>query len=240
MNSDLRTASFKYWIGRVNAEHRHADEEWFARYAHELLALMPPGGTLFDVGCGSCQMTTYLAGAYDRIVAFDFSESMLEAARKRIAGQGLTNMTVLTGEAAHFPEGAGLADVILANGVVQYLDESAMKQHLAECARSLAPGGIVCWGMVPNAHLRWKWYSGVLSNPRPPLTERIHRRLRRSRDWLRHRGGHLWDGMGHWFVQEELRRRCEAAGFDVEFRNSWYYEYRFTALLRLRVPPANQ
>jgi cyclopropane-fatty-acyl-phospholipid synthase len=232
--SDMRSVTFDYWIGKVNAEHRHADEPWFERYAQELAALMPHGGTLFDVGCGSCQITTYLAPAYDRIVAFDFSESMLAAARTRIAERGITNMTVLTGEAVRFPESEATANAILANGVVQYLDEAAMRRHLAECARVLAPGGVVCWGMVPNRYLRWKWYSGQLANPRPPLTERVKRRWYRSKDFMRARGAHLWDGIGYWFTQEEMRRVCESAGFDVEFRNSWYYEYRFTALLRRR------
>lgn len=238
MSSDLRSATFNYWIGKTSAEHRHVDEQWYGRYAHELLALMPHGGTLFDVGCGTCQMTTYMAGDYEHIVAFDFSESMLAVARERIAAQGLTNITVLTGEAARFPADAGQADVILANGVIQYLDGPALDQHLAECARSLRPGGVVCWGMVPNAYLRWPWFTGALSNPRPPWPQRLRRRWQRCRSWLHARGAHLWDGMGYWFVQEDLRRRCEAAGFEVEFVNSWYYEYRFTALLRRRVPAA--
>lgn len=229
-----------YWSGKVEPEHRHHGEEWFERYARELLSAMPRGGTLFDVGCGACQITTYLAGAYDRVVAFDFSPSMIEAGRERAVRLHGNKITVMNGEATRFPEGAGLADVILANGVIQYLDDAALDRHLAECSRVLAPGGTVCWGQVPNAHLRWLWYSGALSNPRPPLVERLRRCAYRCRSWIQHdRGAPLWDGIGYWYTQEALRAKCAAAGFTIEFRNCWYYEYRFHALLRRAgAPPA--
>lgn len=232
---DLRAASKSLWTGKTDADHRHHDERWFARYAHELLALLPHGGTLFDVGCGSCQVTTHLANAYDRVVAFDFSESMIQAARERVREQGIDRIALMIGEATAFPEPAGTADVILANGVIQYLDAPALRRHLSECHRSLAPGGVICWGLVPNARLRWLWYAGALSNPRPPLAARLRRRWFRFRSWLlRDRGTPLWDGIGHWFVQEDLRATCEAAGFDVEFVNAWYYEYRFHVILKRR------
>lgn len=234
---DIQAASRAFWSGKVNAEHRHADEHWFERYAQELLALMPSGGTLFDVGCGSCQVTTYLASAYDRIVAFDFSASMISAARQRVNDRKLPHITVASGEATRFPDGSGQANVILTNGVIQYLDDAALEMHLAECSRVLSPGGTVCWSLVPNAHLRWLWYSGTLTNPRPPFVQRLRRRLRMTvRCWIgRRRKSPLWDGIGHWFTQEALRAKCEAAGFTVEFRNCWFYEYRFHVLLRRTV-----
>jgi ubiquinone/menaquinone biosynthesis C-methylase UbiE len=230
----LRRASEAYWAGKVNAEHRHSDEYFFNLYAGELLALLPRGGTLVDVGCGSCQVTSHLAGAYDRVVAVDFSRSMLTAARQRLSERQISNVTLVEGDASRIPMNSGTADVILAYGVIQYLDGGALKEHLEECARILAPAGVVCWGLVPNARLRWLWYSGALSNPRPTTLRQLHRTMRMvvRQTRARWKGDLLWDGIGHWFTQEALQLGAQALGFSIEFRHSWFYEYRFHSLLR--------
>lgn len=231
---DLPARSRQLWSTKVDAAHRHRDEVSLARYAGELQALLPAGGVLFDVGCGSCQVTTYLAPVYDRVLAFDFSESMLAAGRARVAHLGLTNVDVTAGEATRFPPAADHADAILVYGVIQYLDETALEAHLSECLRVLAPGGTILWGLVPNAHLRWLWYTGALSNPRPAFGERLRRHWRAARRaataW-RH-ANPLGDEIGRWFTQAELRRLAEAHGLEIEFRYSWFYEYRYHALLR--------
>lgn len=232
--SDIHRVSKTYWAGRVDAVHRHSEEHWLRLYAEELLALVPHGGTLLDVGCGSCQLTTYMAQAFERVVAFDFSDSMLEAGRERVAANGVSNVTVTNGDATRFPREAARADVILAHGVIQYFDDAALEKHLAECARVLAPGGVVCWGLVPNRRLRLMWYLRLLNGPRPTARELLRRGYHTWRRWRKARaaGDHLWDGIGNWFDAETLASRARAAGFDMTWRHSWFYEYRFHALLR--------
>jgi hypothetical protein len=41
----------------------------------------------------------------------------------------------------------------------------------------------------------------------------------------------LWDAIGNWFSQADIERVANDAGFDVEFRDSSFYGYRFHALL---------
>ena len=71
---EMLTASQAFWKDKTEAQHRHHDERWFRLYAQELLAIMPSGGTLLDVGCGAAQLTTYLAGQFDSIIGIDLSE----------------------------------------------------------------------------------------------------------------------------------------------------------------------
>ena len=85
------------------------------------LAMLPSGGTLLDVGCGACQLTTYLAPEFDQVYGVDFSETMLLTARQRIERRGLTNVWVLSGTAQKFPEVINNANVILSYQLVQYL-----------------------------------------------------------------------------------------------------------------------
>jgi ubiquinone/menaquinone biosynthesis C-methylase UbiE len=230
----IRAASQDYWRHKIDAVHRHSDEDWFRLYAQELLAMMPLGGTLFDVGCGACQLTTYLADAFDRIVAIDLSDSMLSAARNRVASLKLSQIVLMKGDATQLPVPDRSADVILAYGVIQYLDEAGVQKHLAECERVLKPGGLICWGLTPNARMRRLWYAGALSNPRPSLIQMCRRSMHAHYAWARAiKGGNpLWDGVGNWFDQTLLYARCDRAGFVAEFRNCWYYEYRFHVLLR--------
>jgi len=233
---DLATESYQYWKGKVDAQHRHSDDVWFKRYAHEIVELVPQGGHLIDVGCGSCQVTAFLADSFETICAFDSSESMVEAARGRLAGRGVSNVTVETGRATNFPPSSPRADVILAYGVIQYLDNDALWAHLAECSRFLLPGGVILWGLVPNANLQWLWYIGALTNPRPTYWQMLRRGLSMVRRFLRTSGmnGLHRDGIGRWFTQADIGSICGRAGFDVEFRNCWHYEYRFHACLTRR------
>jgi ubiquinone/menaquinone biosynthesis C-methylase UbiE len=234
--SELHVASQAFWKDKIDAIYCHSDERLFQLYAQELLAMLPQGGILLDVGCGSCQITTYLADAFDGIVAIDFSDSMLAAGRDRIGKQKRFKISLMKGEATKLPVEATSADVILANGVIQYLDAAALQSHLSECARVLKPGGIICWGLVPNARLRRLWYAGALTNPRPSLVQMIMRSVRWHYRWLGAIRNHdwLWDGIGAWFNQEELRALCDRAEFSVEFRNCWFSGYRLHALLRRR------
>jgi ubiquinone/menaquinone biosynthesis C-methylase UbiE len=229
----LRELTSSFYDGRTDAGHRYSSEAWFARYAEELLALIPHGGTLLDVGCGSCQITTYLAAAFDSVVGIDPSDSMLAAARERSRLQGADNISVLNGDAVCFPPEVERADVILTNGVIQYLDNASLRRHLSECARILNDGGTICWALVPDANLRRLWYVGAFENPRKLLRRIIRDFARTELRWwkARRRGDILWDGIGLWFTRDELRATAEEMGFVVEFRNSWFYEYRFTALL---------
>ena len=102
-DSKIQSFSKQHWAGKTDGGHRHPTEESFREYASELLKILPRRGTLLDIGCGSCQVTTYLAPAFDRVYAVDSSESMLAAAHQRVQSLGQPNITVLSGSAQRFP-----------------------------------------------------------------------------------------------------------------------------------------
>jgi|SoiMethySBSTD1v2_1073268.scaffolds.fasta_scaffold04139_10 ubiquinone/menaquinone biosynthesis C-methylase UbiE len=233
-DSTLASLSHKYWRGKTDGMHRHSEEEWFQKYAAELLAMLPLRGTLLDVGCGSCQVTTYLAQVFEHVYAFDFSETMLSAGQERIKNLGLTNIDLLSGRAQEFPKTAGRSDVILSYGVIQYLTLADLVQHLRECHRLLTDDGIVCAALIPNVAMRESYYRSRLVPAEAQFASRLRRWLRLTRRRLK---GYLdkdplWDGIGNWFRQSDIQQAARDVGFEAEFRNSWFYEYRFHALLR--------
>ena len=229
----LTSFSNKYWIGKTDGGHRYSTEQWFQKYASELLAMLPSSGTLLDVGCGACQLTTYLAPKFEQVYAVDFSETMLAMARQRIESRGLTNVRLLSGTAQEFPEVISSANVILSYQLLQYLTLTDFSQHLYECRRVLSKGGMVCAAMIPNSALKQLYYHGKLIPNQVQFVGRIRRWIYlTSRRVIAHfQRDLLWDGIGNWFSQSDIERIANESGFDVEFRNSWFYEYRFHALL---------
>jgi cyclopropane-fatty-acyl-phospholipid synthase len=230
---NLQEQSWIHWEGRVEAGHRHTSEQWFEKYAAELSALLPREGILLDIGCGTCDFTPYLGTKFERVIGVDFSDAMLRAGAARIRQFRLENVTLLQGHATSLPAAINRADVILANQLLQYLDDDSLQKHVAECARVLAPGGLICWGGIPNLHRRQLWYAGALASQPLPIYQML-RQLLRTRSRLRRatrRGDELWDGIGRWFEPSKLKSLAESNGFTCEFRHSWFYEYRFHALL---------
>ena len=146
----LVSASRVYWSTKTDALHRHSTEHWQQIYSSELLAMLPHGGVLLDIGCGTCHITTYLAAAFEKVYAVDFSESMLTTARQRIESLKIRNIHLLFGSAHTFPSEITTVDAILAHGVVQYFSTDDLIRFLLECRRVLKSNGIVCAAIVPD------------------------------------------------------------------------------------------
>jgi ubiquinone/menaquinone biosynthesis C-methylase UbiE len=225
-----------YWESRTSSGHRRSSEDWFQRYATELRTLLPAGGVLIDAGCGACELIPYLSPFYDVVHAFDNSSSMLDAADRRLRAFGLRNIELHLGSVEAFPATIQRADAIVTNQVIQYLTIEGIAKHLNECARVLKEGGKVLLGMIPNRRLKLLYQVGCLRGEVPRGLALLIRYVRtiRSRMKANFRGDYLWDGIGRWYLQEEIQRFAETAGFNSDIRNAWYYEYRFHAILDRR------
>ncbi len=102
-----------------------------------------PGERGLDVGCGPAFLACELGrevGPGGRIVGLDESPEMLEAARARIAREGLADrVEVQEGDAVRLAFPAGAFDFVTAVQVYLYVPD--VEGALAEAARVLRPGG---------------------------------------------------------------------------------------------------
>ena len=121
------------------------------------LAFLDPSWVLADLGCGTGEQAATVAPFVQRVLAVDASESMLEAARRRL--DGVENVELHRGELEALPLERGVADAALLSLVLHYVAEPA--KALGEAARILRPGGrLVVIDMMPHDREEYRQQMG--------------------------------------------------------------------------------
>lgn len=145
------------------------DQLW--RRAAERATGVTRGGSALDVACGTGALTRVLAravGAGGRVVGMDFSEGMLDAARKRSPG-----MTWVQGDALELPFADAEFDAAtIAFGLRNLADPP---RGLAEMARVVRPGGrmVVLEFLPPPDGVVGRAYRLYLTKVLPVLGGRV-------------------------------------------------------------------
>lgn len=184
----------------------------------------PRGGVCVEVGCGPGRMTGVLAGRFDRVVAVDVSEAMLDRARQNVVAPNV-DFRLVSGDRLDTVED-GIADVLVCYLVLQHLPHRhVVQRYLHDVARVLAPGGsafvqlpVLQGGMKPRA---WRLARTVAV----PLTA-VFRRAVTSR--AAYRGTRL--------TEAELQAALSSAGLHTAARDespTSPYRYAREVFLRL-------
>jgi SAM-dependent methyltransferase len=97
---------------------------------------------VLEVGCGSGRWTIDLAQRYGQVVALDISAGMIEQARERVLGAGLTNVQLSVAPMDEV-ELEGQFDLIYLGSCLHYMDDAAITRGLERVAPRLAPGGVL-------------------------------------------------------------------------------------------------
>jgi ArsR family transcriptional regulator len=124
-------------------------EELFGPTSHlrALAGLLDSEEVVGDLGCGTGQVSQWLAPFSDRIIAVDASKEMLKAARERLSGQ--RHVEIRQGSLEKLPIHNAELDVALLLLVLHHVPEP--KRALAEAARTLKPGGrLLILDMLPH------------------------------------------------------------------------------------------
>jgi ubiquinone/menaquinone biosynthesis C-methylase UbiE len=100
------------------------------------------GGLILDVGTGPARIAIALCQADPsaRVLATDLAGTMLELARRNVAGSGLeARIQCVRGSARALPCPSGRFEAVISNSLVHHIPDPV--PALAEMARLVAPGG---------------------------------------------------------------------------------------------------
>jgi ubiquinone/menaquinone biosynthesis C-methylase UbiE len=95
------------------------------------------GACVVEIGCGTGANTVWLAEAADRVIAFDFSEPMLEQARRRVTSDAVLFLRHDVSEPWPIPDHS--ADLVLDSLVLEHVADLPLV--FREAHRVLKPGG---------------------------------------------------------------------------------------------------
>jgi ubiquinone/menaquinone biosynthesis C-methylase UbiE len=101
--------------------------------------LFPERGVIFDIGCGTGQISLPLAERGYQIRGFDISSEMIEHARSKAAPEWRASFAVA--DACHLPEADGCADGIVVSKLLQHIEDWQHACH--EMIRVARPGASI-------------------------------------------------------------------------------------------------
>jgi tellurite methyltransferase len=106
----------------------------------ELAAALPIGARVLDLGCGEGRNAFYLAGRGCRVTAVDRSAAGIEKLRA-LGQQTRVPLEAVVADISEFPI-EGIWDLVMAHGVIDYLDNPVWRRLLTEVKAHTAPGGV--------------------------------------------------------------------------------------------------
>ena len=122
-----------------------------------LLALLDPGLTVADLGCGTGAVSETLAPVVGRVIAVDDSESMLSAARQRL--RHFDNVELRQGELESVPIADARVEAATLILVLHHLPDP--EKVLSEVRRVLEPGGrLLVVDMLPHERVEFQQEMG--------------------------------------------------------------------------------
>jgi ubiquinone/menaquinone biosynthesis C-methylase UbiE len=170
-DSAVGTAGYAYAMGTTEAETERLIRQsgLYAPFTRRLFerAGLGPGMRVLDVGTGAGDVALIAAemvGASGGVVGVDRNPEVLETARARALGAGLTNATFVEGDAGELRLGGGF-DAAVGRLVLMHQPDPA--KTLASVATEVRPGGIVAFQEY-NVTVR-----SMVAFPPTPLWEEV-------------------------------------------------------------------
>jgi len=108
-------------------------------------ASIKEGDSVLDLGSGAgndCFVARAIVGETGKVVGIDFTDAMLEKARKNKAKLGFQNVEFVKGDIEDMPLDDNQFDVVISNCVLNLVPDK--RKAFAEIKRVLKPGGHFC------------------------------------------------------------------------------------------------
>jgi cyclopropane-fatty-acyl-phospholipid synthase len=231
----------EYWQTKSSSLNREAGDAYYLRKASEHLRLLeqtPLAEGLVDFGCGAGELLSKLSAQLTcRIVAIDYSQALLDIARRAIApGRVELELSSALDYAPRSREAVWMS----CGAVNQYSDEAQMTAFMQCFANNSVARELLFFDCIDPARyvLFASGLSGSYLRDRSSTSRlavlRTYRKLKALVDMLAGARSQCWSlgemGFGYdtryWHA---LERRC---GFRIEIVSSLYFEYRYHVLIK--------
>ncbi|MDR7665276.1 methyltransferase domain-containing protein [Methanosarcina sp. Z-7115] len=227
----------EYFSDKKDGGHRHSTEEFLNKEAKEKLLHLDGGTSLLDFGCGAGELLIYYAPCYEMVVGVDFSPSMLDEARRKVAVNKYDNVCLIKADdKTVWNEVSSLFDRITTTEVLQYLTFEQIDSFIETASKYLNNDGkIVFFDIIePRSYVLWKigffskriHYLKVLPTIFVELFDYICASLSNSPK----------DIIGYSHNPYKIEKIANKYGFEMEYIRSIYYEYRYHAILSRKLP----
>jgi len=137
------TDSALKWRDMYDLDTRRLDAVNFRRRrdfaVEQVLRLLPPGGVVLDVGCGSAPVLAELRRHGVHCIGLEYAPDMLKHAVERLESAGVDATGLYRGDCVRLPFVDGAFDIVVCLGVISYVEH--IPDVLAEIRRVLKPGG---------------------------------------------------------------------------------------------------
>lgn len=222
----------EFFANRRDGGHRSSAERFIFNEAKEKLFHLDGGKTLLDFGCGAGELLVYYALEYERLVGVDFSASMLDEANKRIMERKCENISLILADDKTLWEKLDSSfDRITAAGVIQYLTNEEVDTFIYNSSKHLNKGGKIVLFDLLDPRLYPLWKMGLFSQGAKhwiifrkigfEFLNIISARLKnRPRDIL-----------GYTHKPCVIESIANKHGFEMEYVQSMYYEYKYHAII---------
>jgi ubiquinone/menaquinone biosynthesis C-methylase UbiE len=185
-------------------------------FAHLLDASLPGDATIAEVGCGTGQMSLYLARADRTLVALDLSRGALALGAAAARRYGTRQVRFVECDLARLPLRDGAFDVVYCSGVLHHTPDP--RAAFASVVRAVKPGGHVILGLY-NRYARLPLRlrrlvaraTGYHWIPFDPVLRDRKAEPARREAWLRDQYQHPEE---HTHSLAEVRRWFQGEGFD--------------------------
>lgn len=129
---------------------RRFDESDFGAALRKFTALLPEGGRVLDLGCGSGRDLKWLSQRGFESVGIDWSRAMLNEARQR------TDALLTLGDLRALPFADATFDGVWSNASMVHLGPAELHRALVEVERVLRPGGVFFASIASGAGEEWR------------------------------------------------------------------------------------
>lgn len=134
-------------------------------------ARIRPGDVVIDLGSGAgndCFIARSQTGETGKVIGIDFTEAMIAKARANAEKLGYNNVEFRQGDIEHMPVGAGVADVVVSNCVLNLVPNK--RNVVKEIFRVLKTNGhfsisdiVLAGTLPPNLQNAAEMYAGCIS-----------------------------------------------------------------------------